>query len=71
LSPRETTLVVKQLKTREQIRHTHRCICWVFDTQQQGAIMFVEVQDSEENWVEWATKEEVELACMEENEQRF
>jgi hypothetical protein len=62
--------VVKQLKTREQIRHTHWRICWVFDTQQQGAITFVEVQDSEGNWVERATKEEVELACMEENEQR-
>ena len=62
---------VKLLKTREQVRRTHRRIRWAFENQQQGAIMFVEVQDSAGNLVERATKEEVEAACMEENEQRF
>jgi alpha-D-ribose 1-methylphosphonate 5-triphosphate diphosphatase PhnM len=63
--------VVKQLKTREQIRCTHRRIRWVFESQQQGAITFVEVLDSEGNMVERATKDEVERACMEENERDF
>jgi hypothetical protein len=63
--------VVKQLKTWEQIRRTNRRICWVFDSQQHGTITFVEVHDSGGNLVERATKEEVELACMEENEQHF
>jgi hypothetical protein len=63
--------VVKSLKTREHIRRTHRRIRWVFDTQQQGAITFVETNDAGGNRVERATKEEVEQACMDENEQRF
>jgi Ca2+-binding EF-hand superfamily protein len=63
--------VVKQLKTREQVRRTHRRIRWAFENQQQGAITFVEVQDSAGSLVERATKEEVEAACMVENEQRF
>jgi hypothetical protein len=63
--------VVKSLKTREHMRTTHRRIRWVFNTQQQGAITFVEVQDEYGNLVERATKDEVEQACMDENEQRF
>jgi hypothetical protein len=43
---------VKLLKTREQVRRTHRRICWAFENQQQGAITFVEVQDSAGNLVE-------------------
>ena len=43
----------------------------MFESQQQGAITFVEVLDSEGNTVERASKDEVERACMEENEQRF
>jgi hypothetical protein len=43
---------VKQLKTREQVRRTHRRIRWAFKNQQQGAITFVEVQDSTGNLVE-------------------
>ena len=61
--------VVKSLKTREYIRHTYRRIRWAFDNQQQGAITFVEIDDAEGNPVEKATKDEVEQACMEENEQ--
>jgi hypothetical protein len=63
--------VVKQLKTREQIRRTHRRIRWVFESQQQGAITFVEVSDSEGNMVERTSRDEVERACIEENGQRF
>jgi hypothetical protein len=44
--------VVKSLKTWEHIRYTHQRIWWVFDTQQQGAITFVEVQDEGGNLVE-------------------
>jgi hypothetical protein len=63
--------VVKSLKTREYIRRTHRRIRWAFKDQQQGAITFVEINDASGNMVERATKEEVEQACMDENEQRF
>lgn len=50
--------VVKSLKTREQIRQTHQRISWVFDSQQQGAIMFIEVKDANGNIVERAAKED-------------
>jgi hypothetical protein len=60
---------VKSLKTREYIWCTHRRIQWTFDDQQQGAITIVEINDAGGNLVERATKEEVEQACMEENEQ--
>jgi hypothetical protein len=63
--------VVKSLKMREHIRTTHQRIRWVFDTQRQGAITFIEVQDESGNLVERATKDKVEQACMDENEQRF
>ena len=63
--------VVKSLKMREHIWYTHCHIQWVFDTQQQGAITFVEVQDEGGNLVERATKDEVEQACMDQNEQHF
>ena len=62
---------MKTLKTQEYIWCTHQCISWIFDTHQQGAISFVEVDYANGNQVVRATKEEVEQACMAKNEQQF
>ena len=63
--------VVKSLKTHEYIQCTHQCLQWAFDNQQQGAITFVEIDAADGNQVEKAIKEDVEQACMAENEQQF
>jgi hypothetical protein len=63
--------ILKMLKTWEFIRQMHKCVTWAFDDSHKGLIMFVVVDDENGNLVEKCSKEDVEKACMEENEKRF
>jgi hypothetical protein len=63
--------VLKTLKMREFTRRMHRRITWTFDDQRKGAIMIVEAPDEHGNMVEYSAREDIERACLQENEQRF
>jgi hypothetical protein len=63
--------VLKTLKMREFTRRMHCRITWTFDDQRKGAIMVVEAPDEYGNMVEYSGREDIERACLHENERRF
>jgi hypothetical protein len=63
--------ILMMLKMREFVRRMHKRVTWAFKDGHKGPITFVEVVDGNGNLVEKSSKEEVEKACMEENERRF